>query len=357
MTEAFLLGAGFSVAVDPLTMPDTNELGRKAVELLRSMHLASIEHHSSVCDGLSCDRRILIDGEPPGGSFEVWLSRLAEDQPYRYPHENATAASLYQQLSSAVADSILEATRRCCRQDVPTAAEWFGPLVELWHERRADVLTLNYDTLVEARFDALELVNTPYLQAISYRDLGSHALPEAGVIDGGSAGPPPETFRYVKLHGSVHWYWDPVTRSADSMVDVGLPSRWCDQDAVRSDPEQLVPGRRPVVVPPTSSKSTFFSNPVVRQMWRDAFEAVRSADRLILIGYSLPTYDLLVGSLLEDAARQRGGLSATVVDLAPDGVSARLESLGYSVSESFSSVQAFVDAYSSRAARSAEGHP
>lgn len=359
MADAFILGAGFSKAVDYLQMPTTDELGAQAIELLRSIHRASPRTHSSTCDGISCDHPMLVNGKPPGGSFEVWLSRLAEPQPYRFEHENAIASSLYEQLANAVADTILRATQRCCDRQPATEAAWFGPLLTAWHQRRADVVTFNYDTLVEARFDALQIVDGPSMsRSFDHRDLGPQLLPEAGVLDGGSVGPIPSSFNYMKLHGSVHWYWDPMTKSADSMVDVGLPARWPHNPNDQSwQPEELVPGRRPVIVPPTTSKTAFFNNPVIRHLWRKAFEAVRAADRLILIGYSLPTYDLLVGSLLDDAARQRGGIAAMVVDLTPEPVATRLAGLGYHVTATFSDIGEFVDSYAAELADPPSSRP
>jgi hypothetical protein len=155
-----------------------------------------------------------------------------------------------------------------------------------WHERRADVVTFNYDTLVEARYDALAMTKDG--TRLEYHHLNG-LLPLAGVIDGGGAGPAPTSFRYMKLHGSIHWYWDPMTRSAESMADVGLPAKWqLSPENVGWHPAELVPGRRPVIVPPTTSKTAFFNNPVIRHQWREAFEAVRRAERVVPIGYSSP---------------------------------------------------------------------
>jgi len=347
MTDAFLLGAGFSMALDHLNMPSTDELGAQAIELLRSVHETGARTHSEICDGLSCDHPMLVEGKPPGGNFEVWLSRLAEPQPYRFEHEIAIAASLYQQLANAVGDVILWATERACEQTVPTEPPWFEPLLREWHDRRADVVTFNYDTLVEARYDALEMTEDG--ARLEYCHLNG-LLPAAGDIDGGSAGPPPTSFRYMKLHGSIHWYWDPMTRSADSMADVGLPAKWrLSSEGEAWHPEDLVPGRRPVIVPPTTSKTAFFNNPVIRHQWRQAFEAMRRARRVVLIGYSLPIYDVLVGSLLDDAARQGKSIKATVVDVDPGPVEQRLVSLGYAVTRSFDNIGDFVSHYRSGA--------
>ncbi len=253
MTDAFVLGAGFSVAVDYVNMPTTEQLGSGAIELLRAIHQAPARVHSEICDGISCDHPTLAGGQPPGRNFEVWLSRLAEPQPHRFEHENATATSMYHQLAGAVADVILSATERACEHATQTEPPWFEPLLRSWHDRQADVVTFNYDTLVEARYDALGSMPDGTRFDHSYiNDL----LPLAGIIDGGGAGPTPASFRYMKLHGSIHWYWDPVARNADSMVNIGLPAKWANgrTDDIGWHPEALVPGRRPIIVPPTTSK-------------------------------------------------------------------------------------------------------
>ena len=97
-------------------------------------------------------------------------------------------------------------------------------------------MTFNYDTLIEARYDALGSAEDA--GSFDHRDL-SDLMPLAGVIDGGGPGPRPSSFWYWKLHGSIHWYWDPITRSADSMVQVDLPARW-RASAHATDPAELV---------------------------------------------------------------------------------------------------------------------
>jgi hypothetical protein len=56
-----------------------------------------------------------------------------------------------------------------------------------------------------------------------------------------------------------------------------------------------------MIVPPTTAKSEFFDNAVVRQLWRGSFEGLRAAERIFVVGYSLPPADLLVRSMLSDA--------------------------------------------------------
>jgi hypothetical protein len=299
--DAFLLGAGFSIAVASPAMPSTDELGDRAVRMLRALHQARAGGHSDICDGLSCDRPQLVTGGLPAPNFEIWLSRLAEPQPYFYENENDHARALYREVANAVAHEVRLSTDQACKQSVPSP-DSFPALVRAWHERRCDVITLNYDTLVESLVDALAIpLAEP--ERLTYRRIGPPLLPywQSGGYNGARLAPA-ETFRYMKLHGSIHWYWDETTRAADSMVDVGLPSLWGTGSDPEWNPNYRAPGKTAVIVPPTTVKSPFFENPTIRFLWRSAFEAVRACDRLFVIGYSMPDYDLLVASMLIEAA-------------------------------------------------------
>jgi hypothetical protein len=70
VSEVLVLGAGFSIAVCG-AMPDTDTLGSQAIERA----------------GLT-DRRLMQAGGFRHGTFESWLSRLAEDQPHLSDAEN-----------------------------------------------------------------------------------------------------------------------------------------------------------------------------------------------------------------------------------------------------------------------------
>src|SRR5262245_19044366 len=112
-----------------------------------------------------------------------------------------------------------------------------------------------------------------------------------------------QTFQYRKLHGSTNWHWDETTRAADSIVDIGLEHVWRESEP-RYPPdehESRAPGKVPMIVPPMTSKSGYFDNPVIRDLWRGAFEALRGARRVFVIGYSMPPGDSLVRSMMNDA--------------------------------------------------------
>ncbi len=54
----------------------------------------------------------------------------------------------------------------------------------------------------------------------------------------------------------------------------------------------------PCIVPPTTSKANFYASAFFANLWRLADQALRAADELVVIGYSLPPADTAVRALL-----------------------------------------------------------
>ncbi|MEU7791459.1 hypothetical protein [Amycolatopsis sp. NPDC049159] len=50
--------------------------------------------------------------------------------------------------------------------------------------------------------------------------------------------------------------------------------------------------------PPVAVKSPYYVNNTIRAIWRQAAEALRQADELVIIGFSLPPSDQIVSSML-----------------------------------------------------------
>ena len=72
-----------------------------------------------------------------------------------------------------------------------------------------------------------------------------------------------------------------------------------------------------MIVPPTTAKSAYFDNPMIRLLWRMAYQATLAADRVFVLGYSLPIADLLVRTMFGDAIRNGRPKSIWIVN--PDG--------------------------------------
>jgi hypothetical protein len=219
--EVLILGAGFSRAISP-AMPSTDELGVEAIALA----------------GLQDDRRV-----PAGftdGTFEIWLSRLAEDQPYLTETENLENRALFSRLSGAIHDVLQARQLEALRREAPS---WLYEFVSALHVRRATAITLNYDNLMECAVDALQ----PWDWETGNNVQGIDVLDGIPPYWESGRWIHTETFGLLKLHGSLSWYGVPNDDTAATLASWSNPGTFgapleVDQRALR----QALPGRRPL---------------------------------------------------------------------------------------------------------------
>ncbi|MBS1693781.1 MAG: hypothetical protein JST91_16330 [Actinobacteria bacterium] len=107
----------------------------------------------------------------------------------------------------------------------------------------------------------------------------------------------------MKLHGSLNWrYSGPGSPPGDIIYDIGIDGRqgWTVEgiSSPCDDVEVLSSDREPMIVPPTAVKSSYYNNRTLRSLWMQAAEALKGAEELVLMGFSLPVTDLLVASML-----------------------------------------------------------
>jgi hypothetical protein len=302
-----ILGAGFSKAVHEY-LPITNQLGQDAVE------------HSGLASDPRVPRRPFDENYP----FEAWLSLLAESQPHLTESENRENAALFSRLKESIA-YILDTAQTSAF--VAGAPPWFYELLSLLHYRRAATITLNYDLLVEVGVESHRLFGAVSEVEVSTRDIlwDQPPLPQTGARLWGE---PQDTFRLLKLHGSLDWWsvpedWTGATlQRAEVRSRFGSPQQMSDNERRRSHP-----GREPFIIPPSAAKSGSYQNPMVKEIWRTAYEALRQAERISLLGYSLPTADPVMMGMLERVIRS-GDQLIDVVNPFPDEIVERLIGLG-----------------------------
>ena len=153
-------------------------------------------------------------------------------------------------------------------------------------ERRNTFITLNYDTVIE---DALSALNIPYSYAL-WPHTVTHHWSASCVQERQRA----DAVNVLKLHGSVNWG---MLDRYSNMTVYGNYERLL-QDTMR---------QKVVLVPPTWHKGWDLEHPV-SAVWEAAVEAIRTATRLVIVGYSVPVTDLHFKYLLAAGFQENGSL-------------------------------------------------
>jgi hypothetical protein len=299
-----IMGAGFSRAVAS-EMPLTDELGNLA----------------QARAGFGAQ-----DWWATGWTFEALLSRLAEDQPDLDEEENLLNRSRFVATAKAISSVLVERQRQAVARPAP---QWLLRLVGSLHAQDTTVISFNYDTLIEAAVVAHTMLDWSTGQRVQDSDVVGHLPPNPPGTWGDDVR---QTFRLLKLHGSVNWWWSPGDTTAASIHrwrlgdTFGSPGQ--DDDAERS---RLLPGRSRFIVPPTATKSTYYTNPFTRELWRRAAEALTGAREVYLVGYSLPIADLVVAGMLRQWVSRSTPFTIVNPHAAP--IEAHLLMLGWEPSE------------------------
>jgi hypothetical protein len=307
--HVLILGAGFSRSVSKY-MPLTDQLGTRAVAMLSS------EGHLSGQPGFS-----------QGLTFESWLSLLADDQPQLSEAENRDNAAQFVRLRDAIASLLVDSQHLTMEQPAPS---WLYELVSVLHSRQASVITLNYDTLVETAVASHEIWDTAVGRYVDPIDILRN-LPRLSDSGGTNLiGPLADTFKLLKLHGSTDWWAVPNDTSGATLNrEQATGTFGAPYDMTLAERQQQLPGRERFIIPPLSTKSTYYRNPLTRELWQQADQALKHASRISLIGYSLPAADLVMANMLRSAFDERN-IRVDVVNPQPDELSQRLIGLGVS---------------------------
>jgi len=125
-----------------------------------------------------------------------------------------------------------------------------------------------------------------------------------GIVDSLSVEPPYDSWRpptreegvYLKLHGSIDWFYcaNEGCRLFNLIFPVKEPtgSYYCCSECHEHN--------LPLIIPPVLNK-VYRQHPVIRRIWNHAADEVKSANELIIWGYSLPPTDFYSKWLLLQA--------------------------------------------------------
>ncbi|HET7475697.1 MAG TPA: hypothetical protein VFJ97_06685 [Dermatophilaceae bacterium] len=270
--DVYLLGAGFSKAVSG-AMPVLAELGPEVVEQL----------------GLP--EKTLA---PFQDNVEAWLSYLATEQPWLTQAQNLRNRALFVETSDALQEAISERERQATAEPFPPT---MARLACGLSDRQSEVLTFNYDLLLER--SAVQIGRAHAFSDLYVAPVVERQDPGTGIMISRSRAELPH-FRLHKLHGSTNWYYSGPQQGAKG--DVYVVRDWMTWPELARGHEDDNANRYsdlvPLIIPPTASKSLFYQNEALRSQWRHAAAALRSATRLVVIGYSFPTSDVQTRALI-----------------------------------------------------------
>ncbi len=331
--DVFILGAGFSRAINrqmPLTEGLNDVVDGEFLEKLKAL---GVPRPNGVATRSDTDHR-----------FEEWLNAIAEASPFLTEDDRDYRRILLRELTRKITLRLFREQEVALASKVP----WLEALFGLWHQSKANVITLNYDTLIEGAVD------NSYLQNSGPRGFNIGAQPRrvlanSNAILAVSMPAPPgdrdplsdvqteDTFKLFKLHGSLSWI-SQFERSNNPSAEVyrlremetGTFSS--DQDLIQAQARHLS-GSSTFVVPPIFAKHRFFDNYLMHQLWAGALDALAAARRIIIIGYSIPEEDLTMRDLLREALRRNvakygDGPAVVIVDKChADDVEGRVSSI------------------------------
>lgn len=245
-----------------------------------------------------------------GNNLEEWMSYLSVEQPWVSDQDNTRNAATFLDASTAVDRCIQEAEAQALAGGPP---EWLARLVWHWCDTSSAVATFNYDLLVERTSTHLRRVG-------HWADLYAMPLTERWPVGTSRAisasSPSASVFKMFKLHGSTNWaYGGPKAPVSDRIVLKRPGGSWRVEHNEREDTTgrsaSLFDDLVPLIIPPTSSKSSFYSNFSLRAQWRKAAETLRNAKSLTIIGYSFPPSDLGARHFVTDSLQS---VPVTIVD-------------------------------------------
>jgi hypothetical protein len=281
MSDVFILGAGFSKAISP-HMPVLTELSDDVS--------SGLVERKSATGALKKSLFALFPS-----NIELWMTYLAQAHPWLAEAENLRNRATF-------LDMVVEINRqlsfRISRTVSESCPEWLSRLVLKWHGDQTPVLTLNYDTLIE------RCAADGCGQKLACSDIYPVPLTEIRqrmyLI---MQGKPQNTFRLYKLHGSINWLYSGIADPKGETIYYEATRHWKIENPQEPTRMLTASDKVPFIVPPLSEKGPFFQHETVCSMWRQAGDALESADRVFILGYSLPQADLTMRYFLTDKAR------------------------------------------------------
>lgn len=179
---------------------------------------------------------------------------------------------------------------------------------------RVTVITTNYDLTIDGEFEKhMSKERVDY--GIAYRDVDSSQIIQQPVNP---------LFRYYKLHGSLNWTRCDLCghyyiNTEGSIVHLAFKEKLNNANTCICSKNLRL---KSVLVAPSLVRDVRDSN--LLQIWKASMEAIRTADKLIFVGYSLPAEDLAIKSIIMRGLNGRNALQKLEVEVVQLGNTAKV---------------------------------
>jgi len=137
------------------------------------------------------------------------------------------------------------------------------------------------------------------------------------------------SIKLLKLHGSLNWYSSHNTTkvSPEAMFEPSRPIRVTCRQTI--DPQMRHRRARslrtlPVIVPPVTHKSGILHN-AIKPLWNMAEKALKTANEVVIFGYSCPAMDFESSNLIQRSLRSGSYEVLWVIDLDPNVLTRYIE--------------------------------
>ena len=234
MEDVFILGAGFSKAICD-GMPTMDEISAEVRKRMENLGQPIPDLHKL------------------GNNIELWMTYLSQPQPWLKNYENDHNRSLAGKIRQQIGEIIEERTSRATRSKAP---DWLNRLIKLWHERRSTVITLNYDTLIERAARELHIaenldgVLAEQMYPPYFSDIASRSGAALWAIEN------IKTFSYLKLHGSVNWYYSGRDDFyGETIFFSNVPPLGTDSSEQENNLARLSNDKESLIIPPVNEKN------------------------------------------------------------------------------------------------------
>jgi hypothetical protein len=295
MSKLFILGAGFSKAVSD-KMPTMKELGTFVRDRIPE---------------LPGDPQVYYRLMSDPSNVEELLTYLYQEMPWKTVEQALIEKAAFHKLSAYIVEHIagFESELYQSQTQIPS---WAKDFVSYLHTQKATVATFNYDTILEglSTLYIRPFPNSPGLAIgiSNYYDMPIHHVANRGESSRAFATNPerPETYRLIKLHGSINWYFPGSETAPDQPIyysDESLPVR---HDASElEDIRRNKAGLKPLIIPPITEKTPFYGIRLLRSLWLDLYNSLVESDEVYFTGYSLPKTDITTRILLSTSANSQ----------------------------------------------------